>query len=92
MRCIVWVGRVAGGVQRSKRRGDGKGGIGRFRSVAVINVEVGIYVHVDVQCKRMSHITTVTPLLVIRVVASDDVRVITVVTGGGIVVFTRDPN
>jgi hypothetical protein len=40
----------------------------------------------------MSHVATVTPRLVIRVVASDGVRVVTVVAGGGIVVFTRDPN
>jgi hypothetical protein len=37
-------------------------------------------------------LAAVTPRLVIRVVASDDVRVVTVVTGGGIVVFTRYPN
>jgi hypothetical protein len=60
--------------------------------VAVIKVEVGIYVHVHVQRKRMSHVTAVTPRLVIRLVASDDVRVVTFVAGGGIVVFTRDPN
>jgi len=40
----------------------------------------------------MSHVAAVTPRLVVRVVASDDVRVVTVVTGGGIVVFTSDPN
>jgi len=58
----------------------------------MIEVEVGIYVHVHVQRKRMSHIASVTFRLVIRVVASNDVRVITVVAGGGIIVFTRDPN
>jgi hypothetical protein len=60
--------------------------------VAVIEVEVGIYVHVDVQRKRMSHIAAVTPRFVIRVVAGDGVRVFTVVAGGGIVVLTRDPD
>jgi hypothetical protein len=60
--------------------------------VAVIQVKVGIYVHIHVQRKRMSHVAAVTPRLVIRVVASGDVRVDTVVAGGGIVVFTRDPN
>jgi hypothetical protein len=40
----------------------------------------------------MSHVAAVTPRLIIRVVASDDVRVVTVVGRGGIVVFTRDPN
>jgi hypothetical protein len=60
--------------------------------VAVIEVEVGIYVHVHVQRKRMSHIAAVTPRLVIRVVAGDAVRVVTVVARGGIVVLTGDPN
>jgi hypothetical protein len=60
--------------------------------VAVIEVEVGIYVHVHVQRKRMTHVAAVTPRLVIRVVASDNVQVVTVVAGVGIVVFTRDPN
>jgi hypothetical protein len=66
--------------------------MGRFWPVAVIEVEVGIYVHVHVQRKRMSHVAAATPNLVIRVVASDNVRVVTIVTGRGIVVFTRDPN
>jgi hypothetical protein len=40
----------------------------------------------------MPDVAAVTPRLVIFIVASDDVRVVTVVAGGGIVVFTRDPN
>jgi hypothetical protein len=40
----------------------------------------------------MSHVAAVTPRLVIRIVASDDVRVVTVVDVVSIVVFTRDPN
>jgi hypothetical protein len=40
----------------------------------------------------MSHVAAITPSLVIRVVASDGVRVVTVIAGGGIVVFARDPN
>jgi hypothetical protein len=40
----------------------------------------------------MSHVVAVTPMLVIRLVASDGIRVVTVVAGGGIVVFARDPN
>jgi hypothetical protein len=36
--------------------------------------------------------STVAPRLVIRIVAGDDIRVVTVVTGRGIVVLTRDPN
>jgi hypothetical protein len=39
----------------------------------------------------MSHIATVAPRFIVRVVAGDDVRVITVVAGGGIIVLTRDP-
>jgi hypothetical protein len=57
--------------------------------VAVIKVEVGIYVHVHVQRERMS---TIAPMLVIRIVAGDDVRIVTVVAGGGIVILTRNPN
>jgi hypothetical protein len=40
----------------------------------------------------MSHIATVAPrLVIIRIIAGDDIRVVTVVTGGGIVVLTRSP-
>jgi hypothetical protein len=60
--------------------------------VAVIEVEVGIYVHVDVQAKRMAHVATITPGLVIRIITGYDVRVLSVVATYRIVVFTRDPN
>jgi hypothetical protein len=39
----------------------------------------------------MPEVTGVTPALVVRVVAGDDIRVLAVVARGCIVVFTRDP-
>jgi hypothetical protein len=60
--------------------------------VAVIEVEVGIYVHVDVQAKRMAHVATITPGLVIRIITGYDVLILSVVATYRIVVFTRDPN
>jgi hypothetical protein len=59
--------------------------------VVVIEVKVGIYIHVHVQPKRMPEVTAVTPALIVRVVAGDDIRVLAVVARGGIVVFTSDP-
>jgi hypothetical protein len=60
--------------------------------VAVIEVEVGINVHVHVQGKRMTHVAAITPRLVIRIITGDDVRVFSVVATTRVVVFTRDPN
>jgi hypothetical protein len=60
--------------------------------VAVIEVEVGINVHVHVQGKRMTHVVAITPRLVIRIITGDDVRVFSVVATTRVVVFTRDPN
>jgi hypothetical protein len=60
--------------------------------VGLIEVEFGIYVHVNVQPKGMTNDSSVATVLIIRVVASDDIRVFTIVTGRGIVVFTSDPN
>jgi hypothetical protein len=60
--------------------------------VAVIEVQVGIYVHVDVQAKRMAHVAPITPRLIIRIITGYDVRVFSVVAASCIVVFTRDPN
>jgi len=60
--------------------------------VGLIEVEFGIYVHVNVQPKGMTDVSSVTTVLIIRVVASNDIRVITIVARRGIVVFTSDPN
>jgi hypothetical protein len=59
--------------------------------VAVI-VKVGIYVHVDVQAKRMANVATITPNVVIGIITGNDIVVFNVVATGCIVVFTRDPN
>jgi hypothetical protein len=60
--------------------------------VGRIEVEFGIYVHVHVQAEGMTNVFSITTLLIVRVVASDDIRVVTIVTRRGIVVFTSDPN
>jgi hypothetical protein len=89
---IVWVRGVASGVESPRQRWGWTGRAGRFSLVAVIEVEVGIYVHVDVQAKRMAHVATITPGLVIRIITGYDVLVLSVVATYRIVVFTRDPN
>jgi len=60
--------------------------------VGLIEVGFGIYVHVHVQPEGLTNVFFVTPVLIIRVVASNDIRVVTIVAGRGIVVFTSDPN
>lgn len=61
--------------------------------MAVIEVNVGIYVHVHVQAKRMAHVATITRgVVVVRIITGDDVRVFCVVTVTHVVVFARDPN
>jgi hypothetical protein len=57
-----------------------------------VGLEFGIYVHVNVQAKGVANVSSVATVLIIRVVASDGIRVFTIVTRRGIVVFTSDPN
>jgi len=60
--------------------------------VGLIEVEFGIYVHINVEPKGIINISSVATVFIIRVVASDDIRVVTIVTRRGIVVFAGDPN